>query len=181
MHVMLDLETLGTRPGCKILSISAVTFGSNRRFYFDVFVKIDSQPLLVTDEDTYNWWHTNDPELVKFTLHNDHAVPLAQALYMFSEWYKALPGEPTIWGNGATFDPPVLRAAYEYLGIETPWNFRKERCFRTFKEEVAKPLGVEAPKFCGEPHRGLHDATFQADWAQAVMDKIKAISDSLKV
>ena len=27
IHVMCDLETLGRRPGCKLLSIGAVVFG----------------------------------------------------------------------------------------------------------------------------------------------------------
>lgn len=171
MKIMLDLETLGTKPGCKILSISAVTFCAAKRHYFDVFVKMDSQPLLLTDPKTYNWWQGLDPELVEFTLFNPHAVPLAQALYMFTEWYKALGAKgPEIWGNGATFDAPVLRAAYEYLGIEVPWNFRDERCYRTLKAEFGSM--VELPAFTGKLHRGLHDATYQANCAELILNKI---------
>lgn len=171
MKIMLDLETLGTKPGCKILSISAVTFCAAKRHYLDIFVKPDSQPLLATDAKTYQWWQGQDADLVKFTFENEYAVPLAQALYMFTEWYKALGAKgPEIWGNGATFDAPVLRAAYEYLGIEVPWNFRDERCYRTLKAEFGSM--VELPAFTGKLHRGLHDATYQANCAELILNKI---------
>lgn len=168
--VMLDLETLGTRPGCKIVSISAVTFGINRNFQFDVFIKIDSQPLLHTEPATYNWWMKQDPVLMKFTLENPHAVPLTQALYMFSEWYRGLPGrEKSIWGNSAAFDCGILRAAYEYLGIDVPWDtHRAERCYRTLKSEFGSL--VKEPAFEGQQHRGLHDARHQADYANQLLN-----------
>lgn len=171
MHVMLDLETLGTKPGCKILSISACTFGAKRKFQLDIFVKLDSQPLLMTDEDTYRWWMTHDEELIKFTFDNQHAQPLSTALYMFAEWYKALPGEPPIWGNGATFDCPVLRAAFEYLAIPVPWHYRKERCYRTLKAEFGHL--VSEPTFKGIPHRSLHDARNQAQYAEMILNRIQ--------
>ncbi len=59
-NVMIDLETLGTRPGSVILSIGAVEFdrdlGLGREFYVELNQASSITAGLTTDDATVDWW-----------------------------------------------------------------------------------------------------------------------------
>ena len=62
-----------------------------------------------------------------------------------------------VWGNGASFDNVLLATAYKRLGMETPWPFWKDRCFRTMKNVCKVDHSFE-----GTAHNALDDARSQA-------------------
>jgi hypothetical protein len=171
VNVMLDLETLGKKPGCKILTISACTFmelESRRRFH--QAVRIDTQDLLRIDPDTIDWWSKQSDVARKAAFDNPNAIVLTRALGLFSDWLAELGATPVIWGKGASFDAPVLTAAYAAYGIDIPWDFRKERCFRTL-QELFKYLECKPP-FVGTPHTSQADAEFQANHAENILSHL---------
>ena len=63
-----------------------------------------------------------------------------------------------IWSKGALADIRWINNALDYFGIERPWKYYKEFCFRTLLKSVPK---FDMP-FVGMPHNALDDAIHQA-------------------
>ena len=170
MDVMVDLETLGTTPGCVILSIGAVAFdrraGSlEAEFYVNLDPASCEESGLRVNPQTVEWWSRQSAE-ARAALETGQ-VPLAQALADFTAFFRSVGGR-TIWGHGATFDPPVLEAAYRVLGLNPPWKYWAVRDTRTLYE-----LADVAPdRNQGVHHNALADALSQARAACRAFEKL---------
>lgn len=157
--VMLDLETMGTRPGFAIVAIGATKSDGAKiidTFYRRVNLTSCIRAGLKIDPDTVLWW-LKQGEAARREICGE-GVPLSKALEDFAVWYgsEALP----IWGNGATLDNAMLQAAYDLAGYQTPWGYREERCYRTLKGQYPH---IEFPKDETKTyHHALHDAELQA-------------------
>lgn len=154
--LMLDLETLGTKPGCVILQLAAVEFeGEAILDHFDVKIDIKSclEAGLYIDTETLRWWGQQENIGSVMT----GTASLKETLEAFSRWVaRCEPGE--IWANGASFDFPILAAAYEKVGLEQPWSFQDERCLRT----VRALSGVEdLTERVGRVHDAMSDCKYQ--------------------
>lgn len=170
VHVMIDLETLGNRPGCKILSIGAVAFspqGLGREFY--VLVERSSQNGIGLREDpeTIKWWSEQNEAARTAVFGSRTAVPVRTALNRLTDFLTAVSftdevsdrREVCVWGNGAGFDQPILAAVFRADGIpKLPWKFWNERCYRTLKN-TAHGVPYSPPKIA---HHALEDAKAQA-------------------
>lgn len=172
-HYMLDLETLGTKPGCKILSIGACEITDVLvPFQFYIEIKRDQQ-LLVEDFATLEWWEENKTAHTGDILNwdNPNAVGIKTSLESFSNWlaFASNGEEYCIWGNGSDFYAPI--AAYAYTAYKTPlpWNFRNLRCYRTLK--ALAPTMVP-PTYYGNKHNSLDDALNQSRHLLAVCRKL---------
>lgn len=157
-HIMLDLETLGVRPGSIILSIGAVRFDENG--IEDSFIHIiDPENSvkygLTMDVSTVRWW-INQSDAAKKEISTLNACPLKTVLKAFSEWLNP---DDKIWGNGANFDNVLLRCAFNAVDLRAPWPFWNDRCFRTVKELFPQ---VEKGIFEGTKHSAINDAIHQA-------------------
>lgn len=156
-QVMIDLETMSTRPYAAICSIGAVKFGSSGTIIDTFYRKIDltscKEVGLHIDKDTVEWWKNQNREalmeLVKDT------KPLKEVLAEFSDWFG--PKSLEVWGNGSDFDNVILDHAYWACGMQKPWKFRDNRCFRTLKALVQ----VAPPEMEGTAHNALDDALAQ--------------------
>lgn len=166
-QVMIDVETLGTRPGCVILSIGAVRFndfGIENRFYCNVS-REDSLALGFTvDPKTVAWWAEQD-EAVRARL-AEHPVPVAVALARLSAFMTDDRGQVRrdmqVWCQGGSFDFPILQAAYERLSLVAPWHFWQERDSRTLFQVLKRGTSFEPKKLASGAHDALADATHQA-------------------
>ncbi len=158
---MLDLETLGTNPGCAILSIGAVLFSGRRlhdEFYIRISLKSSQDYGLTIDADTLQWWTQQPHDVFAEAMAGEYS--LDAAMFKFRQWLENLhlPPNWTIWSNGASFDAPVLEAAFRKLRMQPPWTHSQERCYRTLRA-----LDPGEPKI--EPaikHHALEDAKAQA-------------------
>lgn len=168
-HVMIDIETLGTAPGCAIVSIGAVAIDPKlplaaATLYIEVSRHSCQQAGLHADDATLAWWQTQADaarEALHRTVHGGE--PLAHALGRLSQWLAHVADAHThIWAKGASFDLPILAAAYRAIGQRLPWNYRQERCLRTL---MAWPgvAATTAPR-PAQPaaHHALEDARAQA-------------------
>lgn len=73
-----------------------------------------------------------------------------------------------IWGNGADFDNVILASVYKRIGMEQPWLYRNNRCYRTLKA-----LHPEIPiERVGTHHNAVDDAESQARHLLAIMRSI---------
>lgn len=164
-NVMLDLETLGTKPGSVILSIGAVAFCTRTmqlgpKFKRTIIPRTCAEAGLVMDADTVLWWFKQSAE-ARLSIANANSVSLIHALQDFHN-YLILLGVPAdhikVWGNGANFDNALLSAAYAAIKAPQPWKFWNDRCYRTVKNLHAD---IPYPR-----HEVAHDCLIDAE-AQA--------------
>jgi hypothetical protein len=159
-HVMVDLETLGTRPGDTILSIGAVKFSAEKGITEKFYVAIDSESCkeagFRAQKSTLEWWSNQSEEARTAAFSGTLRIDLA--LIKFAMW---MPPQDVavVWGNGANFDNALLAAAYRLTKMDTPWHFWNDRCYRTIRAMFGTK---ERKQNVGVPHNALDDATTQA-------------------
>jgi hypothetical protein len=172
-QIMLDLETLSTRPDAAILSIGACFFDIKTGKIGDTFhrhIQIDDAPERGhISADTVLWWLSQTEDARKAITQPTEADTLKAALYDF---IKFVPRSPsiTLWSNGATFDLVIIRQAIERCKQFTPWQYWQERDTRTIVDIANQITGINTSKttnFTGTKHDALADAIFQAQYVSA--------------
>lgn len=173
--VMIDLETLGRRPGCAVLSIGAVEFCPHRGLGKELYVVVNRPSQrdlgLREDPETLKWW-AGQTEAARQVLADAEAktsVSVEKALAQLTT-FLAVMGlrRVKIWGNGADFDNAILTCLYGAIGQTPPWDFWNNRCYRTLKNLVPGPKLVRE----GTYHNALDDAKTQARHAIELMKQL---------
>ena len=170
-NVMVDLETLGKRPGCVVLSIGAVFFDRDYTRLGSRFSAVINSPNCLAlglheDPDTVRWW-AQQSEAARLVLDQAYTsrLTLGQALEGFAAFLQlhgATAKTVKVWGNGADFDNAILQHCYAAVGQPVPWQFWNNRCYRTLKNLL--PL-IQPPERVGTHHNALDDARHQATHA----------------
>lgn len=195
IHIMIDLETLSTQHNAHILSVGACVFDSSGVYPEEFYHKIDptvAQAGRHVSKDTMAWWDKQD-EVAREEAFSGREL-LIDILTGLSRWIKQIElshpmrdmetgkityPEVFLWSKGAQFDLCILNDAYGYRGIETPWNFWNEMCFRTLEKQfpgiTIPPLGKE------QKHNALLDAKYQAVKASMILKAIEEYEDYRKV
>lgn len=167
-HVMPDLETLGTGSRAPILAIGSVAFDPyagtlGSEFYVNVELQSCLDLGAVADGGAFYFW-LQQTEAARRALgfKPEERVHICEALNRHTEWLKSLKEREEqrilVWGNGAGFDNVILENAYAMAGLEPPWKFYENRCFRTIRQEYPQ---IEMVRI-GEAHNALDDAKTQA-------------------
>lgn len=122
----------------------------------------------VLDADTVCWWlkQADTPRLEIANATGD----LITTLTSFKEWMHNIEETHTIegvWGNGAAFDNAILAEVYHRVGIEPPWPFWLDRCYRTVKSLTDIPF-----ERVGDHHNAADDAVSQAKHLINIMKPI---------
>jgi hypothetical protein len=168
-HLMLDLETMGKRAGCAIVSIGAVEFDietgkTGREFYERVGLQSCLDVGLFVEASTIYWWMQQN-EKARLEL-CEPAVGIYAALEKLRSFVGFL-GDYQLWGNGARFDIGILEAAYFACGYkELPWYFRNERDVRTLVSFA--PSVKENYPFTGVLHNPIDDCKHQIQYCHAI-------------
>ncbi len=161
---MLDLETLGNRPGSAPFSIGAVRVVDGEVEAEDLFYcRISPQDAirqrLRTDIDTMLWWmRQGEAARAELMAAHQDGAPLAGVLDSFLSWYDKRPAEQ-VWCKGASFDFPILDAAFRVCNRAAPWHFAQQSCYRTLAKLYPKITATTKPDI---PHHAGHDAVAQA-------------------
>lgn len=174
LNIMLDIETTGTRPGCRVLSIGLAYFtagGVEDSTY--ILPSIESQ-LGSDDSSTLEWWKTQTADAKR--VFSDNIISgisvrdTAREMKAFIDkcvktHVSNFNGEDKpricIWGNGATFDNAILARMFDDNGIDDiPWNTFGDRCYRTLVTALGK---VVLRGECGIAHHAADDAIHQAN------------------
>ena len=164
---MLDLETLGNRPGSVIVSVGAARFGDDSilgTFYEVVDASSCTDIGLRMDTDTVMWWMKQNSHARKALC--APGAPIKTVLARFSAW--CMDADAEVWGNGADFDCAVMSEAYAAAGMPRPWKYYNSRCYRTLKS-LARDLKPEKE---GVRHNALDDAITQAKHAMAILGRM---------
>ena len=165
-HVMIDLETLDTRPSSTILTLGAVKFNPLNfdEPHSELYLKLDldEQDKLgrSVSEDTIAWWGRQDPKIQEEAFSEDGRVGISA---LISQLNKYVLNSNVIWAHSYGFDMTILEDLYRQVKMPIPWNFWQIRDSRTLFEL----LPVDPRKSMQtDLHNALADAYYQAKAVQ---------------
>ena len=177
---MMDIETLDTRPSAVVISIGVVLFNRrepgvsmkelNLKFGTKGFRDEQIDMGRTVDKDTVRWWKQQDAD-AKRIFKQANVESMEDALNKLTAFLTQGDTNFLIWGNGSDFDNTIVSSLYESFGMEAPWKFWNNRCFRTFKGEhghITRP-----PEFQGVKHDAVDDARQQALYLQAIYTELQ--------
>lgn len=166
-HIVLDLETLSTKPNAVVIAIGAVALDAKGDFAseFHIAVAAKSQPLGHIDADTITWWARQSAEAQAASLCATVTVSASLALLLFNQWMQEHTERKTVkvWGNGCSFDNVILGSLYSQLNLfnlPQPWSYWNDRDMRTILD--LHPDAKDIGPFEGIKHHALHDARHEA-------------------
>ena len=164
-NIMVDIETLDTKPGAVIISIAAVSFNTiilyktiedfkNDLLSSKIFVEIDIDDSLkkgyTISRSTIQFWFEKDFN----PLGNFQIASVNEALDWLACFIKGFEN-PILWANGITFDGSILEAMYLKERLKIPWKYNAWRDSRTLFRLANKEIAEIT--IMGTPHNPLHD------------------------
>jgi hypothetical protein len=164
---MLDLETLGTRPDCVILTLGAVKFDpyTLQEPGPGLYVRPDVDEQIAcgreVQDDTLKWWMDQAEDVREEALGESGRISIEE---MYRQLNRFLVGAECIWAQGPVFDIAILENLYRQYGWPTPWQFWQIRDSRTL-------FGVHGdPRVKGKVglHNALEDCVSQATAVQQI-------------
>lgn len=177
-NIMIDIETLGTSADAVVLSVGMVEMNYRKitnALYLEVGDISDQLSRGRTvSQSTINWW-TQQSEAAKKVLRPtsdrgseqlSHTLGTERLLRGIMGWEPFATSGHTysVWGNGAAFDNAIMEHLFGMYGLECPWSFRDNMCYRTLRTLVPSVSTLENP--C--PHDALQDATYQMKHLRAM-------------
>lgn len=144
VDLVLDIETFGTREGCAVASIGAVTLAGGE------FYLANTRPSGVFERGGVEFW-MRQPEAARAALRVPHEIRVRgmpeqtiahsepQVLELFAKWVGAvrlLGGAPLrVWGS-EDFDTRILGPLYDRYPLipDQPWEYDQVRGLRTILE-----------------------------------------------
>lgn len=172
IEIMIDLETLGTKPGSVIVAVAAVT-STGSEFYRVIEPQSCIEVGLKMDVSTVQWWMQQSAAAREIFAKDHPREPLMNVLRQLYDGVGLLrPADKDLrfWGNSAAFDLGLLGEAYDAVGLSRPWKFWEESCYRTLKN-VRRD--VAAPAFEGTQHNALADARHQMRHLSALLTAVR--------
>lgn len=165
-RAMIDLETLGTKPGCVILEIGIVVNWNARAEFPGVppcfhshlwLLRPEDQRDRHVDPDTVVWW-TRHPRAMLRMIARHRDILRHEMHDACDQIFMLLRQADEIWANSPSFDCAILKEFIGCMPDGEPWKFTKERDFRT-----AAALRPDCPyKPPRDAHGALADALEQA-------------------
>lgn len=173
-NLMVDLETLGTKPTSVFLSLAVVPFNIHtgevgKPFYRTIKLEDAIRKGRTIDASTLQWWMSQDAD-IRYKMFVG-GCRLVEALNHLNHYIGTVLGleDPFVWGNSASFDLGMLGDAYDQLGMRRPWNFRNERCYRTIISEFPPDIKFDRV----DAHDPVEDCKHQIKKLVYVMRKLK--------
>jgi hypothetical protein len=168
---MGDIETLSTRNNALIVTIGAVKFDADNvldRFTIGID-PVDAQRRYGRDIDAktvIDFWFDPKRDAARVELLATPKIDMFSALQGFADWCAetALDDRGSLWGKGATFDNVLLKDAFDAAGLEFPFGYRQNECYRTFANRCPE---VEFEPI-GTAHVAVADAESQAVHLQRI-------------
>lgn len=168
MHdVMIDIETLGTKPGCIVLSVGVVQFDvetgdTGRNFYCRPNPYVQQSRGLGIDYGTLEWWMEQGPGAQSvFQEPTESVGDMVHGIKWACEEAR------TFWSQGSNFDFPILEAMinafYPADNSPVPWSFYQIRDTRVIYDLAKRKTGFnyKSVKRSGDHHNAIDDAYHQ--------------------
>lgn len=167
--LMIDLETTGTKPGCRVLTLGAFGFDKNGEqceFYVRMDPSLMDPTIFFNEQSTIDWWkkQTVDAYSEAFGGKTDPKAAIGEFKFWFLQHFETANrgNKFEVWSCGIDFDFPILRQFMENLGYNQLWYFWQQFDYRTikncfpeikkFEQNAAKHTALED---CKAQMRGL--------------------------
>ncbi|MWP48585.1 MULTISPECIES: 3'-5' exonuclease [unclassified Gilliamella] len=189
--VIIDIETLDTKPTAIILSIGAFAFD---RFNLNetletiemVMVEISGcysdhhlcMSCDLTDQlfysnrtvsnETLEWWRSQvDKKNISLEPGYSHLEEaLKKLISKINEWKKINP-DIAFYFRGTNFDPIILENAFNEYSLQTPWLYYQVRDVRTYIDALTRTAKGKIENYTSSfnflKHNALHDAMSDAE------------------
>lgn len=156
IHMMIDIETLGTKPGCFILSVGARVFNLKGTLDQSMYRKVRLSDLessgLKIESGTLEWWLQQSPEAIAEAFGSDKAISLRSVLGDLNDFIifhsNAASAEDKgiyFWANSPAFDFTILEAAFDKLGMKWPIPYWAQLDMRTINTLYTLPAPPDMP------------------------------------
>jgi hypothetical protein len=172
--IMLDLETLDTKPNCVILSIGAVRFDPKG---MGIVEKLELKPTIedqtelynrTIDDETIKWWATQKPEAMDAAFSEVGRMTFEECLAVL---YKFCWNRRAVWSNGAGFDIVALETGFRQVDMAIPWPYYNARDTRTLFDIAG--VSLKDKKYGTKTtHLAVEDAEHQAIVVQDAYRKL---------
>ena len=179
VHVMVDLENLGTGPDAMVLSIGACTFGLERRIPEQTFYR-EINPETATgiiDVSTAKFWMEQASKGVMPPMLGAYAQ--VTAVLNFMDWLKIVGAYDNlvVWANGTDFDIPKLDRLFKEIKVPTSsvWKYNAVRDCRTIYKLFGN-YGIKPER--NNYHNALADAVWQAEYLISI---VKNVSEFVQI
>jgi hypothetical protein len=173
MDVMLDIETLGTRPECVVVTLGAVKFNP---YTLDdpgpgIYMRLDADEQLAlgreVQDETMRWWLDQVEDVREEALGDGNdRIKLEE---MYRQLNRFLVGVDSIWCQGPAFDIVILENIYRQMGWPTPWQFWQIRDSRTLFGVHGDPREKNKAGL----HNALEDCVSQAQGVQKIYYRLE--------
>lgn len=170
--VMLDIETMGFRPECVVLTIGAIKFdpynpGLEPHSGFYQRLNVDQQLELgrTVDESTMEWWSQQTESVREEAFADEDRVALVD---FAKDLNKYMVGVDNIWAQGPTFDFVIIENLFRMLDVPVNWQFWQIRDSRTLFQVAGDPRKADR----AEAHNALADCYYQAKGVQEVFKQL---------
>jgi hypothetical protein len=170
-NIMIDIETLGKKRGCPVLSIAAVQFdlltGNVGNTFYERMSCDAALSYGLPEISTLEWWDKQSAE-ARDAAFSGKRLPVEVADELRTFLHSAGGGRCIPWGNGSVFDITILEGWFDRVakGDDAyPWKFWDIADLRTLVR--LSGINVKAISFAGEKHNALADALHQVKIAHA--------------
>lgn len=173
-ELMIDIETTGQKPGCKVLSLGAFGFdkeGQQVDFYKRFNATVQADEGFVDDDSTMEWWNRQDTatRAEAFGGTTTPAAGIGEFKHWFYEHFSTGKYDCfRVWCCGLDFDFPILSHFMGVYGFKFPWLFWQQYDYRTIKNLF--PLIVKEAEGNTFKHNALEDAKAQMRGLRAFLD-----------
>ena len=164
-HIIVDIETLGTEPGCPILEIAAaVLYNKGVEKAFHARIDLDSNIAhgqTKLSKDTLVWWMNKREQLLSLL---NNGRPFDVALKEFSQWLTDISWDSGLyfWAKSPQFDYGILEDAFKKLDLRVFWNYRSIRDIRT----------IDNPLFITHDLKNNHNAVKDVENETIILRKV---------
>lgn len=166
-NIMLDIETLDIKESSVVLSIGAVKFDEvalGEKFHITMDINDQVKHGRTMDPETIKWW-MKQSDGARQAVILDGVSPYIALMnlrdFIGTERFK-------VWGNGAMFDNSIVISLFRTYGVQLPWTYKDDRCYRTVLAEHMErdPSFLKETPKCA--HNALDDAIAQARTLQNI-------------
>lgn len=177
LHMMVDLETIGSGADAAIAEIGAAAFelpgDGIAGEPFSVHVDLDDclRCGLKIDVATVYWWMHQDNEARKrFGAAERHGLKLRAACGALTMFYADRVGDGApVWAHGGAFDLPILATAFRAVRLPLPWKYWQGFDTRTLLWLAGNPPRPSV----GVKHSAVDDVIAQVSWLQRAYDLVR--------
>lgn len=179
-HLVLDLETLGTKANSCILTIGALVFDPYKTDLIDYInnksenspdisilykkISIDSCVDLgmTVDDETIKWWSKQNEAAIEEAFSDDDRHDIKDVLLELNKFSRNC---TKFWAKSPSFDCNIIEDAASKLQIGVPWAYHQTRCIRTIEDFTDfKTAKINS-------HNALEDCFYEAASVQTFYSK----------